>query len=152
MLIWKKHLILLIILIIAACSTNTRMTRKIGQPGIETISRQYLGVPYRYGGMTRRGMDCSGLICKIFRDYNNSRLPHQVSRLIKLGRPRILSQISKGDLIFFKEPGNRTVTHVGLYLGDMKFIHASKSHGVTISSLKSRYYRKRYNCARAILH
>ena len=125
------------------------------EPGKEPVSNEsvvqtalaYRGVPYRYAGMTSRGMDCSGLVSRVLQAHG-IRAPHSSAALFKMGTPVSVKELRAGDLLFFVTRGRR-VSHVGLYIGEGKFVHASsRSGGVITSSLSESYYAKRYVGAR----
>lgn len=108
----------------------------------------YLGTPYRYGGMSSNGMDCSALILNAYHK-NNYELPRTSFAQSKLGKRIKKNKSNIGDLIFFKTTKRGVVSHVGIIVenvnGSIKFIHASSSRGVTISSLdKETYFKKRF--------
>lgn len=111
----------------------------------------YRGAPYRRGGSSSRGFDCSGLMCAVFRAHGIS-LPRTSKAMSKIGRPVGKSELQFGDLLFFNTNG-RGVSHVGMYIGNDQFVHASTwSRGVLVSSLSQSYYRQRFVGARRILH
>lgn len=113
------------------------------------IARRYLGRPYRYGGSSSRGFDCSGFALHVYRSVGVN-LPHSASAQARLGKPVPRDQLKPGDLVFFRTRGRR-ISHVGIYLGNGKFIHASSSRGrVRIDSLNEGYYKRRYAGARRI--
>lgn len=99
-------------------------------------AHQLLGVPYLWGGMSAKGVDCSGMV-RISAIMNDVLLPRNASQMIKCGIPLQLDQLQRGDLVFFGTPATeekpRRVTHVGIYLGDNRIIHSS--HMVRINSL-----------------
>ena len=111
-----------------------------------------LGTPYRYGGNSpREGLDCSGFVGYVFRRSLNLDLPRNVEALWRYGTPISQSELSFGDLVFFRFNRTGKLDHVGIYLGDGVFAHASKSNGVEFSSLRSSYYRDRFAGARRVL-
>lgn len=123
---------------------------------VET-ARSYMGTPYRYGGTTRSGMDCSGLLINSFRAIDVD-LPRTSKDQSKVGQEVKISQLQPGDLVFFAT-GNRKrkVTHVGLVTerksrDNIKFIHASSSLGVVEANIYSDYYIKRFRGARRVIH
>lgn len=113
------------------------------------VVEDYLGVPYRMGGGGASGIDCSNLVRVIYRDYDGTRLPASTSRLYNLPRSVARDELAVGDLVFFKFKGSN-VSHVGVYLGDGHFVHASESQGVIVSSLSDSTYRDRYAGARRV--
>ncbi|MCH8927174.1 MAG: C40 family peptidase [Candidatus Marinimicrobia bacterium] len=113
--------------------------------------RSYQGVPYLWAGDTKRGMDCSGFTMKVFQESSNYTLPHNAAAQYKLGSKVNIRQLKLGDLVFFRDIESKGVSHVGIYVGDNKFAHASLSKGVVYSSMNQEYYRKRYVSARRIL-
>lgn len=112
---------------------------KISQEKMEDIiasAMKLVGVPYMWGGMSSKGVDCSGLV-RIACIMNDVLLPRNASQQIKCGVPVELADLQRGDLVFFGKPATEDkpmrVTHVGIYLGDNHIIHAS--HLVRINSL-----------------
>jgi len=108
----------------------------------------YRGVRYRYAGMTSRGMDCSGLISRVLMAHG-LRAPHSSRALFNLGRAVRYNELRQGDLLFFTTR-RRGISHVGMYVGDGKFVHSSTGRGVVISSLSEGYYAKRMVGARRV--
>jgi cell wall-associated NlpC family hydrolase/LysM repeat protein len=108
----------------------------------------YRGTPYRYGGSARGGFDCSGFTSYLYRQKGIS-LPHSARAQAKMGQKVDKGNLKAGDLVFFHTvtPG---ISHVGMYVGDGKFVHASsrRSGGVRIDSLNSGYYSQRFRGAR----
>ncbi|PIO49260.1 MAG: hypothetical protein CMR00_00880 [[Chlorobium] sp. 445] len=115
----------------------------------EEINR-YVGTQYRYGGQDAQGFDCSGFTGKIFRDALNIELPRSSSAQAQIGTPVAKPDLQFGDLVFFNIYG-KGISHVGVYIGNGNFAHASVKIGVTISNLSERYYQQRYVTARRIV-
>ncbi|MFO7601747.1 MAG: C40 family peptidase [Candidatus Desulfacyla sp.] len=115
---------------------------------LETV-KEYIGTPYRWGGSSEKGMDCSGFVRHIYSKTSNLDLPHSSQQQYSLP---IMEKVPKedlrtGDLIFFSLKGKR-VNHVGIYLDDGDFIHAGRQSGVTISSLDNQYWKLRMVCGK----
>lgn len=110
-------------------------------------AQQFLGVRYRYGGTTSRGFDCSGFVSSVF-SSQGVKLPRTSAEQSGVGKAVSKSDLNKGDLVFFATRGRR-VSHVGIYMGNGKFIHASSGGGkVKVDSLNDGYYARRYAGAR----
>ncbi|TCJ12558.1 hypothetical protein EPD60_14910 [Flaviaesturariibacter flavus] len=100
------------------------------------------GTKYRLGGNDRSGIDCSGFTCMLYREQFQVLLPRTARDQFAATRSVDPSQLKEGDLVFFTTGGS--ITHVGFYLQNNKFVHASTSEGVTISDLNDRYWQARF--------
>lgn len=130
-------------------SQNSHSSKK--HPLAET-AKKYLGIRYRYGGSSpSRGFDCSGFVYYLLRRHGIY-APHSAAALFHMGKPVSRFELKPGDLVFFRNTTRRRgITHVGIYVGDGKFIHASSGRGcVTISSLSAPYYAARFAGARRL--
>ncbi len=111
-----------------------------------------VGTPYRYGGNTpESGFDCSGLVNYVYRDMLALNLPRTSRELAALQGPRIAPrQLATGDLVFFGDKGN--VWHVGIYVGEGRFVHAPSTGGtVRLDHLEGPYWRDHYTGAKRVL-
>jgi cell wall-associated NlpC family hydrolase len=118
-------------------------------------AEKYLGTPYKFGGNSSSGFDCSGLTTKVF-DDNGLKLPRRSADQANAGKNIDVEEIKPGDLLFFATAGGSKVSHVGIVHtiennGEIKFIHASTSKGVIISSLNEKYWNKAYLHAQRVL-
>ncbi|MBI4535598.1 MAG: C40 family peptidase [Ignavibacteriae bacterium] len=109
----------------------------------------YLGVPYSYGEQSREGMDCSAFTAQVYADAVRRTLPRSTRDQFQIGSEVTPDDLQFGDLVFFNTTGY-SPSHVGIYIEDDLFVHASVTYGVTISSLESTYYRKRFIGARRV--
>ncbi|CAM4501799.1 C40 family peptidase [Paenibacillus typhae] len=116
---------------------------------IESEVSEVIGTPYKYGGTTTAGFDCSGFILHIMDNYKLD-LPRTSQTQAKTGSYVEKEDLRAGDLVFFNTNG-RGISHAGIYIGENKFAHSSTSKGVTISSLSEGYYKDRYVTARRVL-
>lgn len=117
--------------------------------GITRTASQYLGTPYRFGGQSAAGIDCSSFVQKVFHAHQIE-LPRTAREQVNVGQDVPMSELREGDLVFFHTYASYP-SHVGIYLGDGKMIHASSGKGeVTISDLNSDYYRSRFVGAKRV--
>jgi len=108
-------------------------------------SANWIGVPYRYGGTTKRGVDCSGLAINIYKSVFDKRLKRSTTEQLRQTSKVSRGKLKEGDLVFFSSSkSKKQVGHVGIYLKDGKFIHASTSKGVIVSKLNEPYYKKHW--------
>lgn len=104
---------------------------------------KWMGTPYCYGGDTRKGLDCSGFSNKIYTSVYDRELKGGSRDIYKEVKPIRSRNLQEGDLLFFKIRKGQ-ISHVGIYLKDGKFAHASKSNGVIISDLSEDYYKRHF--------
>jgi cell wall-associated NlpC family hydrolase len=120
-----------------------------GGDRIESTAAQYLGTPYRFGGEGADGIDCSSFVQQVFREHQVN-LPRTAREQSLVGSEVAQGDLRKGDLVFFHTYADYP-SHVGIYLGEGKMIHASSGKGeVTVSDLNSDYYRSRYLGAKRV--
>jgi len=139
-------------------SSGTRDFRKEKNEALKPLDQskmmreisKFMGVPYVLGGAGSDGMDCSGYTMIVYKNAVGKLLPRSSAEQSKLGKAIELNDLTFGDLIFFNTTGESD-SHVGIYLGDDLFAHASVSLGVTISSLQSSYFARRFETARRII-
>lgn len=150
----RKFLILFSLsLVIISCATSKNSISKSNNSDaiatkVVSNAYKYKGVKYKYGGVTKKGMDCSGLIYTSFLQ-ENIQLPRVSYDMAKKGRKIPLNRSKKGDLLFFKTSKSaRKINHVGLVVsntkGEVYFIHSTTSKGVIISSLNESYWRNAF--------
>lgn len=118
---------------------------------VET-ARRFIGLPYQWGGSSPDdGFDCSGLTMAVYR-VNGLNLPRMSKEQYRAGIPIKKGQLKSGDLVFFATSRGKRVSHVGIYTGDNKFIHApGKGRRICAASLSKRYFKTRYAGARTYL-
>ena len=107
------------------------------------VINSFMGTPYRYGAMSRSGTDCSGFVCLVYNQVNHASLPHSTRKLKKLGKRTSLNSAKPGDLVFFRGSLGY-IDHVGIYLGNGRFAHASTRNGVIFSNLDDKYYSSHF--------
>ncbi len=140
-------------LLISLCLLSACHTRKAlhhtapissNKPTHQELRKQieaWKGTPYLFGGNSKKGVDCSGFVCAIYQSVYQKKLPRTSLQQYQLCKPISIKQAKEGDLLFFK-PGTKQVSHVGIYLGNNQFAHASSSKGVMISDLTQTYYQQ----------
>lgn len=111
---------------------------------------KYLDTPYKYGGSSAKGMDCSAFTRQVYQSSLLLDLPRSAREQYSVGDDIDTEELKFGDLVFFNTTRRAFPGHVGIYLGDNQFVHASRKLGVTVSSLEATYYKKRYVGARRV--
>ena len=147
---------LIIILLLTHCSAS-KVERRAKTDKVLTVAKSYIGTPYKWGGTSRSGMDCSGLVCTAYASVGMN-LPRTVEDQAKMGKPVDIASLRAGDLVIFriKRKKQGKVWHTGIVTevvnkDKILFVHASSSNGVTISNLMSDYYQKWYRKSRRLL-
>lgn len=119
------------------------------EPNYQAYFQEWKGVPYKYGGINKQGIDCSAFTQDALQALHQYSLPRSTAYQASSGIRVSLNNAKKGDLVFFKT--GRKVRHVGVYIGNNEFMHASTSKGVIISSLENPYWKKTYWQIRRVL-
>lgn len=106
----------------------------------------WMGTPYRYGGATKQGADCSGFVSQVYKSVYGIQLMRNSAAICKSNCKKIeKDELGMGDLVFFATSKDRSrINHVGIYLKEGKFAHASSSKGVIVSSMELPYYQRTY--------
>ena len=148
-----SYLLIIFSLFLAGCSSTPEGQLTDSRHVSTQLTSQlaaWKGTPYRYGGTTQKGIDCSGFVQKTFNERFNISLPRMTIHQVKVGAKVSKSELKPGDLLFFKTGRGENGLHVGIYDKDGTFIHASTSKGVIRSSLNSRYWQDHYWQARRL--
>lgn len=111
---------------------------------------KYLDTPYKYGGSSDKGMDCSAFTMSVFKSSLELELPRSSREQYQIGDEIDKDDLKFGDLVFFNTRRRSRPGHVGIFIGENQFVHASRKLGVTVSSLDEKYYKKRYMGARRV--
>lgn len=115
-------------------------------------AKKWLGTKYRYGGHSRSGTDCSGMVMEVYRKVCDVKLPRSSREQCDFCKKIKRDELRRGDLVFFSTgKGKSTVSHVGLYIGDGEIIHASSSRGVIVSRLDERYFQRAYHSSGRVM-
>lgn len=171
----KNSIVFFVLLIFAGCASHPRYTsypiERKSHPSFEEkgslpfgrkgksridpvkmggIIQSYLGIPYKKGGANRKGMDCSGFVIKVYKEYAGFDLPHDSKKLFKLMRKVDKEELAYGDLVFFSDYVFLP-SHVGIYIGEGNFVHSTEGYGVIVSSLEGDHYRRSYIGARRVI-
>ena len=125
---------------------STEATLSATQVKLWQVFQRYQGAPYRYGGTSSAGFDCSGFILTAYQEGLSKQLPRTTSQMLATGQAIHPADIKPGDVVFFRIDGKDQ--HAGIYMGNNRFIHASSSAGVTQSNLNGYYWEGRLSEAR----
>lgn len=140
--------------VIARIGSQIRQAREdVGDKASELVmsAMGFMGVPYRYGGSSAEtGFDCSGLVRAVFEQSVGKILPRRADQQAEVTETIDRSELKPGDLVFFNTM-KRAFSHVGIYLGDGKFIHAPRAGGtVRVEDMRVAYWQARFNGARRV--
>ncbi len=139
------------ILVLSACAAPPQAQRSPRSPEMVFQALASAGVPYRRGGDSpENGFDCSGLVAHVYREAFGIELPHNALAQSRIGRHVTLSQLEAGDLVFYNTE-RRPYSHVGIFLGDNRFIHAPRpGAAVRVENMRGSYWVRRFDGARRI--
>lgn len=161
-----KKLVIAVLFVLTCVSTQAQTTKKITEDP-DNLAKDYfsqimgvalsatsnvklyqfvydwIGTPYRLGGDTKRGIDCSGFAYEVYEKVFNTVIGNNSRNIFSMVNPVSKDELQEGDLVFFKIR-SRAISHVGVYLGNNKFAHASSSRGVMISNLNESYWQRYY--------
>ncbi len=127
---------------------NAHEASAASKKSVVTVAKKYIGTPYKYGGTSPKGFDCSGFVGYSYKKLGKS-LPRTTASMYKKGKKVKKSNLKKGDLIFFKTY-KKGASHVGIYIGSNQFIHSSSSKGVKVDKLSNSYWKTKYYGAKRI--
>ncbi len=151
-----RALPLILILMVIGCSSRPpQPDARLADPArvhavLSNQLAKWRGTPYRYGGLSRSGIDCSGFVYRTYRERFGIQLPRTTRQQSELGERISKKDLLPGDLVFFKTGRGEAGLHVGIYDTRNQFIHASTSRGVMRSSLNNQYWRKVFWQARRL--
>lgn len=156
----KKHIWLAGIIFLASCAAKkhaTRHSRKnietkysqllstnkenISNVKLYTVIDEWYGVKYKFGGKSKEGVDCSGLTCIIYKEAFSKDLTGSAASIYNESVKINKDSLKEGDLVFFCT-NSKSISHIGIYLQNNKFVHASSKAGVMISDLNEEYFKK----------
>ncbi|PQJ21144.1 C40 family peptidase [Tenacibaculum sp. SG-28] len=161
----RLAILLYIVFSLTSCgsskTTSSYNPRKTNEPKATVADKitwtavSYKGTPYRYGGTTKKGMDCSGLIYTSFKERNRD-IPRTSGEMYKYGKPITLKNVQRGDLLFFITSKKRgRINHVGLVTSiknkTVYFIHSTTSKGVIVSNMEQPYWKRTFVKAKRVL-
>lgn len=140
---------ILLILFATACAPSRQLSQQNVERELLNQFQRWQGTPYRLGGMSTTGVDCSAFILLVYRDAFNVELPRNTGEQLRAGKPVSRRKLQIGDLVFFRTGNN--VMHVGIVLSNGRMMHASTSNGVEITQLNQEYWIRRFIGARRVL-
>ncbi len=160
---FKTILILFTIILFSGCSkvnANINVEPQIQSASLQktlftvksklnNFYKEYEGVRYKFGGNSKSGIDCSAFVQKAYLKSFNIKMPRTTKRQVFIGRDIKKSELQLADIVFFKTGYDSR--HVGIYLNNGRFMHASSSKGVTISKLNNSYFKKHYWKAKRVI-
>lgn len=133
-----------LLLFMVSCLPGGYREGRRDRDSVVRTAKKYVGVRYRHGGTSPRGFDCSGFVMYVY-ERNGILLPRSVKSQYQAGRKIRFAQAKPGDLVFFKTSRRNRLSHVGIYLGGKKFIHAPRTgKRVSYANMGKPYWRKRY--------
>jgi lipoprotein Spr len=116
-------------------------SKELKNPKLYTAVDEWYAVPYKYAGFDKNGIDCSGLACKLYEAAYGLKISRVSKDIYASCKELEASELKEGDFVFFKIE-SKNVSHVGIYLSNNKFVHASTKRGVIINDLNEAYYKK----------
>ncbi|MBW6497203.1 MAG: C40 family peptidase [Bacteroidales bacterium] len=137
--------------VVNAFAENGVEMNYLSNPLLYTELYKWLGTPHVLRSRGQGGIDCSGLVKIVFRKVYGMDLKGSSQDISRMVNPIKLEELKEGDLVFFRIYHQSRIDHVGIFLGNGRFIHTSSSSGVTISEMSARYYRQRFVKAGRIL-
>lgn len=132
--------------------TNKTWSPEDVESRLESAASEWAGTPHKWGGSSSAGVDCSGLVQSVYDTQFQVSVPRTTEQQARTGRAVSRSTLQPGDLVFFRIASTAKKRHVGIYISNDEFLHASSSEGVTISSLDQSYWSDRWWQARRVLH
>jgi cell wall-associated NlpC family hydrolase len=150
----KRLLILSILLLLVACGTAPTRQYDVSDDQMNELVMYTVSLadtPYRYGGNSvNNGFDCSGFVGHVYRHTLGVSLPRTSRAISRIGKPISLDELSPGDLVFYNTQ-HASFSHVGIYIGDGKFVHSPRTgESVRTEQMQMHYWRTRYEGARRI--
>ncbi len=132
-------------------AVNTGKLDKVVYQRFLAEIKRFIGAPYVWGGASPSGTDCSGLVSSLYSRAANIDLPHSTLQQAKKGKAVSFDQLRFADLLFFSDGQEKKISHVGFYIAKGKFVHASETQGVIVSSISEAPYKSQYLGAKRIM-
>lgn len=150
------YVLLFFSLLLGSCATKKQLpsqavpiateTKEYDNDVLTAYCNDWLGSPYKLGGVTKKGVDCSGFVYSTYKDLYDVTLPRRSAEMISAVEAiNTKDSLQKGDILFFNNKAGK-INHVGIYLENNRFIHSSSSRGIIISTLEETYWKQHYRC------
>lgn len=150
----QRLFLTLLALLLGACATSSRIPEQVSGERMNDVALYALSLadtPYRYGGASDdNGFDCSGFVRHVYLNTLGIKLPRTSTEMSRVGERLDAGQLRPGDLVFFNTR-QRSFSHVGIYVGEERFVHSpSSGKAIMVVNMREKYWRSRYNGARRI--
>jgi NlpC/P60 family/MerC mercury resistance protein len=140
----------LLVILLAGCDSASAQSNdcRSDDPDLVAVAQRYIGTPYRFGASIK-AVDCASYVQRVYRTFGVE-LPRTAARQFERGCVVLAGELVPGDLVFFRDTYRPGISHVGIYIGRLRFIHAARG-GVRIASMASRYWSRRFAGGRRVV-
>ncbi|MDR1007120.1 MAG: C40 family peptidase [Campylobacteraceae bacterium] len=147
----NRFLMMLSVAVLLTACAGKSLSKEFGftidksdNQALYSASSQWLGTPYKIGGTTQKGVDCSGFVNAIYKEVYDRSLERNSADIYLKSDKIAKSDLREGDFVFFRTNNSKSVNHIGIYLKNGYFVHASTSKGVMVNKLNEKYYQNSF--------